>query len=308
MKAARPLFAVVAVVAVLGAAAPPERAFSIGTLRRDGVIIPFATFDGKRWSTRWPGPRIELDDVPVTLGNVPGRWWGTTGALSDWQVWSTGPPRTVHVTQPDWVNVHCQRQVVLRTDYKGAPPTPPQSVQPYPKDGLAVSPPQPVERIEILSPTAPGIRTLTSGVRSAFNKAEREVENRYGHPFGRRARESLEPTIDALYAFGDSPRVFYTEATRSYRHLGDTDCANVAFGTGWFVRDGETTTWLDMAVDLLPCNLYGATYMLPFGAMRIGGRLFWIAQYSGWDHERFVVVEIKGHTAQAVVNAWGGGC
>ena len=48
--------------------------------------------------------------------------------------------------------------------------------------------------------------------------------------------------------------------------------------------------------------------MLPLGVMRLGGRLFWIAQFSGWDHERFVVIEIKAKTVEVAVNVWGGGC
>ena len=48
--------------------------------------------------------------------------------------------------------------------------------------------------------------------------------------------------------------------------------------------------------------------MLPLGVMRLAGRLFWIAQFSGWDHERFVVIEIKPKTVEVAVNVWGGGC
>ena len=33
--------------------------------------------------------------------------------------------------------------------------------------------------------------------------------------------------------------------------------------------------------------------MLPLGAMRLRGTLYWLAQFSGWDHERYVVVEVK---------------
>ena len=28
--------------------------FTVGALRRDGVVIPFAAYDGKRWVSRWP--------------------------------------------------------------------------------------------------------------------------------------------------------------------------------------------------------------------------------------------------------------
>jgi hypothetical protein len=140
-----------------------------------------------------------------------------------------------------------------------------------------------------------------------FNRAERETASRFRHPVRENVREQHEPEIEAAYAFGSAPRVYYVESIRTYRQIGTVDCT-IAFGTGWFVRDGATFKALEMTVDILACDKYGATYMLPFGVMRLNGRVYWLAQYSGWDHERFVVVEIKPKQVEAVLNAWGGGC
>jgi hypothetical protein len=291
------------------AADPPRGAFGVGVLRSDGVIIPFAAFDGKRWSSPWPPPQFDLT-IPITLSSVPSRWWGPTRALEIWQALAGPDPRTLRVVQPDWVNVHCVRQIGLRTDYLPPTPPPPPTEQPYPKDGLAVSPPQAVERVEIVPWTAAEPRSFAPALTEAFNEAERPVEDRYGHPISRRAREGVEPTIEAVYAFGAAPRVYYVEASRSYRRLGRNrdECDALGFGTGWFVRDGAGFRPLNMAVDLLPCDRSGASYMLPLGVMRLAGRLFWIAQFSGWDHERFVVIEIKPKTVEVAVTVWGGGC
>jgi len=65
---------------------------------------------------------------------------------------------------------------------------------------------------------------------------------------------------------------------------------------------------LKMAVDLLNCNRYGASYMLPFGAMRLNDRLFWLAQFAGWEHERYVVLEIKAKTVDVIGQCMGGSC
>jgi hypothetical protein len=288
----------------------PRVAFGVGVLRRDGIIVPFAAFDGKRWSNAWPQPALELT-IPIDVRSVPSRWWGPTPALESWQAWPTvGEPQNVRIVQPDWVNVHCVRQIGLRSDYRPPDPPPPRSEQPYPKDGLAVSPPQPVERIAIVQPESEEARGLSNAVQEAFNKAERATEDSWGHPVSRRAREGREPDIEAVYAFGDHPRIYYVEAIRRYRLLGQRieNCEAVGFGTGWFAREGARLRSLDMAVDLLACNRVGASYMLPLGAMRANGRLFWLAQFAGFDDERYVVVEIKTKTVEAVVNAWGGSC
>jgi hypothetical protein len=306
------------VVVVLLGAAPwaadsAPRAFAVGVLRRDGVIVPFAAFDGKRWSNAWPAPALDLT-VPIGLRAVPSKWWGPVKQpLESWQVLlvpSADGSRTLNVVQPDWVETHCVRQIGLRTDYVPATQVPPRATQPYPKDGLAVSPPQALEPIALVPAAASEVESMMPVLLDAFNRAERVVEERYGHGISRRAREGVAPTVEAVYAFGDQPRIYYVEATRPYRELGKSidQCASLAFGTGWFVREGGQVKSLLTVVDLLNCDRVGASYMLPLGVVRIGGRLFWLAQFSGWDHERFAVLEVKAKTVEAALSVWGGGC
>jgi hypothetical protein len=303
------------------AAAPDSGSFAVAVLRRDGLLIPFAAFDGKRWSNSWPAPGFDRE-VPISLASVPKGWWGPTPPVSEWLTWIAEPPvrhtdtldpaggdahqfRTVHVIQPDWIDAHCSRQIALRTDYRSDLVVPPPTEQPYPKDGLAISLRQPLEHIEILP--AAKAAALLPGLRERFNKAELETDREFGDPAPRRVREPIAPTVEALYAFGGRTRAYYVEASREYRNDKDR-CVAIAFGTGWFVADGEREKWLDMVVDILRCDKYGATYMLPLGALRMNGQTFWMAQYSGWDHERYVVAEIKKDKIVGVVNAWGGGC
>ena len=301
--------ALLALGVVVSAAGPPLNAFGVGVLRRDGVIVPFAAFDGKRWVGNWPLPDVDVH-VPILLRDVPSAWWGPTPALERWQAWVAPEPQLLRVVQPDWVDVHCTRQIGLRTDYTPIEAPPPRTVQPYPKDSLAVSPPQPVERIAVVPAESGEMRALIPAVHEAFNQAERVVENQHGHPLSRREREGRAPDIEAVYASGDQPRIYYVEAIRHYRRLGKTadECEAVGFATGWFARDAAEVRSLLSVVDLLPCDRTGASYMLPLGAMRVAGKFYWLAQFSGWHHERFVVIEIKPRTVTAVRNVWGGSC
>src|SRR5262245_20197554 len=129
----RPLAIVVALVAAVGAADSRTDPFAVGVLRRDGVLVPLAGYDGKQWGVSWPGPALDLE-IPISLSSVPKQWWGPTKvAVTDWQLWpAAGEPRIVHATQPDWVPVHCARQIALRTDYRSDEVVPPVTEQPYP--------------------------------------------------------------------------------------------------------------------------------------------------------------------------------
>jgi len=297
-------------VVVALAAEPQTPPFAAGVLRRDGIVIPFAVFDGKSWSQRWPKPALELT-VPTDIGSVPSRWWGATGPLGTWEA-SVGAaePRPIKVVQPDWFDAHCVRQIGLHTDYRSDQLPPPPTEQPYPKDGLAIAPPRPVERIAVLPATGPEATAMAAELKEAFNRAEREPAGKVNHPVRRDEREDMAPVVEAIYAHGTEPRVYYVEATREYRatSLGLPLCAVMSFGTGWFVRENGKFRSLAMAVDVLGCNRQGASYMLPLGVVRTGTRLFWLVQFSGWDRERYAVIEPKMKSVEAVLNVWGGGC
>ena len=318
--------ALLALLAIVAAGAAEPSGFTIGVLRRDGVVIPFATFDGKQWSARWPPPGRE-PEIPINLRSVPSKWWGPPGPGEAWQPWIDGRPASaIRVVQPDWVDAHCVKQVGLRTDYHATQPVPPPDEQPYPKDGIVVSPSQTgrgagapgvsIEPIEIIEPKAPQLAGFTGVLRDAFDKAERMTAGSFYHPVPQRIREQIVPQIEAVYAFGQSPRMYYVESLRTYDVLpfyghfpfDDAPTCGIAYGTGWFTRDAKGFHALDVSVRIVRCDKYGATYMLPFGAIRAGGKVYWVAQFSGWDHERYVVVDAGSMKVEAVVNAWGGGC
>jgi hypothetical protein len=304
----RVVTALLVMSAVLVAGDGRDAAFTVGVLRRDGIVVPFATFDGRNWTPHWPRPSVELT-VPINLESVPSGWWGPTGPLASWEAWvaGSGERQTIHVRQPDWIDVHCLRQIGLRTDYRAGEFPPPPQEQPYPKDGLAVSPPRPIERIDTIPSAGNEASAMTSALHEAFNAAEQRTARKFNHPIKASVRERMAPTIEAVYAHGGDPRVYYVESRREYRAPGG-ECPLVAFGTGWFVREKGVWRPLSMAVDALNCDRLGGSYMMPLGVVRTGTRVFWLVQFSGWDHERFVVVEPRAKSVDAIINAWGGGC
>jgi hypothetical protein len=305
------LVAAVIAAGLLGAdlvagAADRAAAFTVGVLRRDAIVVPFATYDGRRWRADWPEPR-DHDDVPVSLRSVPKGWWGPAGIRETWQAWvDRDPPRLLTVLQPDWYAAYCRRGVGLKTDYHAREPLPDPRARPYPTDGLVVSPPQAVTRIDVLSADDPARARVAPAIVTMFNRTEREIHD---HPVGRAEREALTPAVEALYGI-DGARVVYVEAAREYPDPRDPSaCKAVAFGGGWFVRDGDNRyTPLQTYVAVLDCDRDGAGYMLPLGVLRIGDRTFWLAQFSGWDEAQYEVDEIKPKAVERLAVRFGGGC
>jgi len=296
-----------------GAAAPAADRFTLGILRRDGLVTPFATFDGKHWNNTWPKPVRHVDEVPVTLGSVPRWWWGRPGPRETWLA-SIGSAerRELHVTGANVYDAQCLQQIGLRTDYRPSAPPPGPGARPYPKDGLAVSPAYPIDPIDVLP-----IPLITSSLVDAFSAAEALAAP--NAPVGplrallRRQREAVPIAIEAAYATGDlSSRIYYFEAVRRYETTDierPGECDGLSYGAGWFKRDvNGSLRKLSFEATITSCDRNGLLYMLPLGAVRAGGRLFWVAQWSGWNVEQYNIVEIKPNGTEDVLRVFGGGC
>jgi hypothetical protein len=305
------LLAGLAAAGLIAHAADIPSAFTVGVLRRDALIIPFATFDGKKWRADWPEPRVDVD-VPINVASVPKRWWGPVGLRDRWQAWiGKSAPRLLHVIQPDWLEAHCVRQVGLKTDYRAADPAPPPRTQPYPKDGVVVSPPQTVEPVEVIGPGDIDRLLIAPVVAETFNRTERDIAKRADHPARQGEREKRAPAIEAMYAYGHDPRVFYVEAAREYSEPSDPSgqCRAVAFGGGWFMRGADQAyTPLNTYVMVQDCDRPAASFMLPLGVVRAAGKTYWLAQFSGWQGEHYEVLEPKSKAVERVVSRSGGGC
>src|SRR5215208_1049335 len=89
---------VVSALAQAPAPPPPEpvsadrRPFLLGVLRRDGVVSPFAAFDGSSWKAPWP-VGIRSVDLPISIDAIPKSWWGKSGAPASMTVWADGAAR-----------------------------------------------------------------------------------------------------------------------------------------------------------------------------------------------------------------------
>lgn len=307
-------FAAVPLAVLLAATSIAQsRAFVVGVLRADGIVIPFAAHDGKGWRPVWIEPQPDVD-VPINIASVPKGWWGPIAPADTWQAWLVGggAPRSLHVRQPDLVMAGCQRQIGLRTDYRSADALAPITEHPYPKDGLAVSPPRPVEPIETVPKTAPEWKDFAGIVTEAINKQERVLANDrdFDHPVSEKKREAITPAIEAIYAYGTEPRVYAVEAAREY-WTGpgpQATCKALAFGRVWLWRDRSGLKPITTQVDIERCDREDTSFMLPLGVLHVGGVMVWAVQFAGWDEERYDIITVTKNGALVKTGRFGGYC
>lgn len=302
---------VLASTLLAGTADPATVVFTVGVLRRDAIIVPLATYDGKEWKNYWPRPSGDVD-IPMNLRSVPKKWWGPMGPLDTWQVWAGPQPQTVHVRQPDWLDTYCQKQVGLRTDYQPRVWPPPADTQPYPKDGLAVSPPQPIQPIERVATDSSEAAAVQAVLRDGYAVqqeraiARAEEQGADVHP-DRKTLDALPITIESLYATGTAARrVYWVESNREYKNGGS--CGAVLFGAGWLVFQSGKLSSAAFNVDMVPCHRQTLLYMLPLGVMSLPTGVYWIAQWSGWEREAYGVFDIGQKDIEQKLAVAGGSC
>jgi hypothetical protein len=286
---------VVALPAPGARASQDEERFVLGVLRRDGIVLPFASFDGRRWTQPWPADLRQ--DLPITLEDVPGRWWGSASRPATLTHWFDGAVQgPVKLDRPATIPIMCSGRVVLRSDYTSKQPVPPPFEQPFPKDGLVVSGSQRIDLIPAISPGSGEWRATPGVLRAEFNKLEDRAAANFTdwrHPVSRQVRAHSAIEIEALYRLPMDESgwaAYYVEAVRKYAPgPGDEGCGLITFVNGWIRLPVKGQPQMDLTARVSYCDRRGAAYMLPLGAMRLDNRQFWIYQISGADREWYVV-------------------
>jgi len=285
---------------------PPADRGTIAVLRRDGLIAPFASFRGTGWRVAWPRDLRNLE-LPVNVASIPERWWGGETPEA-WQAWPIGgTPRPLTPVAPQIYPIHCAQRLGLRTDYTPQLVPPPVQVEPYPKDGIAVSGGARVEPIETLDP-GPGWSELAILLLEDFNRAEdREVSmisSVFSHPVARDERRREPVRIESWYrtTLDDKTTVSYIEAVRSYPPgPDDEECGLETLVGGWVTHEkGKPEPRADLHARITYCDRVGATFMQPFGRIRVRDRVYWISQVAGAEAEWYTVAHLAPGRIQFV--------
>jgi hypothetical protein len=290
---------------------------AVAILRRDGVMFPFAAFDRDRWRVPWPIGLMGME-IPILLDAVPERWWGTR-TPHQWQAHLVGGG-AVSVTPraPVTFRAHCSRLLGIQTSYESALALPPVPVEPFPKDGVAVSGGVPLEPIERVAPSSPEWGALVGSLLKELNSLEDRTitgvrrSTMWRHPVGPEDRVKAPFRLESWYRSPSAEpgwTVSYIEAVRAYRPgPADNGCGLETLVSGWIHHEnGVLRKASDLRARITYCDRVGATYMLPLGRIRPKDKTYWIFQLSGWEDEWYEVAEVGREKVRHVVEVYAGG-
>lgn len=277
---------------------------ALAVLRRDGILFPFASFDRNTWRVTWPTSVDVSQKIPATVDAIPRRWWGTRSPRQ-WSVYLTDGTETfLELREPTRFRIFCGTSVGVRTAHRATAPLPPIPVDPFPKDGLAVSGGVPVEPIETVSAASPEWAPLAASLLDDFNEVEKDTIDsvrrftKWRHPIADAARRTTPIRLESWYrAPSGRPgwTTSYVEVVRQYAaREEDRGCGLETFVSGWVHhQNGALSKKTQLTARLTYCDRVGAKYMLPFGRIRPRDQTYWVFQLSGWESEWYEVVSVQ---------------
>lgn len=298
--------------------------FTLGVLRRDGFLLPFASFDGRSWQVTWPGTDISVP-LPISLRDVPARWWGAAGVNAPWRAWfPDAPARPLKLGKPFQVPVFCGAYLALGTDYRGQPPT--EREPTVAKDALAIAgdvTPQPISRLSLF---AEDTARMVKAITAKFNEEEAIAAAQFSewvHPWGARSRAQFPIELEAFYRATDAGpagnvRTSYIEAVRKFTaREEDQGCGLITYVRGWVTELPGKEPLLNLGAKITYCDRAEVSFMQPFGRIVLpgsgrgraaGSQVFWVYQISSWRDEFYNVTQVSADGVRPVVAVPGGGC
>ena len=295
-------------------------AFTLGVLRRDGVIIPFAAWDGSKWGNRWPAPG-RREDIPITVAGSPKGWWLNDRPVSYWTAWPLrGDSQVVYVKNPINVTAECQGHIGLQTDYKSVEAPAKPQMQPYPKDGLATAGDILVEPVAILDAKSPEWSKVSGDVAARITQTETKLlgTGQRTPTFSEAERAKRPLTLEVLFrSAGPRPgtTLLYFEGIKRYSRTSESFRPYVVvapepltYAVGWVVVDPQGSPTIHELITFSDSRREGLLYTMGLGSFRVGDKLYWAVQRSGWGFERFDIVEISGPEVKTAFSTPGGSC
>jgi hypothetical protein len=289
-------------------------AFGLGVLRRDGVLIPFAAYNGHSWTADWPG--VDSPELPISLDSVPKRWWGAPGPAAPWTAYLLdGTTRPLVLKKPEHLSIFCGAHLGIRTDYEGSGFDPRQPT--IAKDGVAIAGGAtllPVIQVSLLSTDA---KKITAAIADDFNSEEEAAAGRFvnwRHPFDAEARKRYPIELETFYRARESTPsgtwvTSYVEAVRRFpARAFDNGCGLITFVRGWVLeREGHDPV-IDIGARVTYCDRADVSFMQPFGRLLIDREPYWVYQISSWRDELYGVSRVRPTEVRAVMAVAGGGC
>jgi hypothetical protein len=299
-----------------------DEAFTVGILRQDGVVAPFAQYANRKWTNPWRSPQPgNQADEPDTIADLPKPWFQSfVKPSSEWYLWSpSGELTTIKTSSAVQVCSHCQQVWGLLSDY-------PNSKQPEKNScvrnvGAVFSEKKQAQAMEELTDASPDWKQMLTFLGPEFERAEIAGisplvgQQYYAQLPAAEERQRIPLSILNLHRAqlaNDGQRLFYFEASKEYpkpRDSNDFGCNNISLFGGWALQDGQgNMALLDSQFQPTDCDRKEGGLALPFAILQLDGKTFAIVEEDSYEGECYTILEIQKDRVRRVLETYAGAC
>jgi hypothetical protein len=287
---------------------------SVGLLREDAVLVPFARFNGSTWRRAWPEPDQMAESEVPTLTNVPSRWWAGGSPVLQWElVKPTGARQAIRVSGTTWYECDYGENVGLATNYV-TPLRFEASAFPQERRVLAGSVATraglltPIRGVLTKSPEAAAIRALLPRL---FARIEPEVWKSENVAEKSGLSKPPNESASAAYRLVSAHTGMMPDGRRLYMFMASHAVSADYYTSmiGWLSRRGDAgLVVVKTEVHVTDGDGKGDVGFYPQVSLTLGGRVFWMAAVCGYESGGYVLTEVGTVTPQKRAEMNTGGC
>ena len=262
----------------------PRPRFTLGVLRADGLMIPFASYDGN-WSVPWP-TSLRSITLPISVNDVEPDWWGAAGPDAAWTaVFMNGEQQRLKFEGLRQTRIFCTPRLGVQTDYSGPPPAPDDPT--VAKDGLAIAGDATLLPVDRVTKGSPEWSAMAATIAKKFDEAEKVAAasfTNWKHPFKEPQRRTYAIQLEALYRSTERTRrgawrASYVEAVRTFPARPEDDgCGLITYASGWVLEREGHDPKIALHAHVAYCDRNEVSFMQPFGRLEVQDDVNWVYQ------------------------------
>jgi len=300
-------------------AAPSEQSFVVGLLRPDGLIIPFAYFNGTDFTNPWQKPRDYGPTAPNTITDLDVPWFsGLTAPTDSWFVWYPEGGKRLITKKAMKINSHCEEVWGLPTgEVKRKFP---EHVYEPTKTGLVTNKKIDVSPFSDISKSGAESQLILKVLRPFFDKGEEEAlkktgidayyENELRRSKGVVKSTGLQIMSSQRARLPAKESILFVEVTKKYPKASDSkdrECELISYQKSWLL-DAQKSTLLSSEFEVTDCDMTNVSTGKAIGLIRIKDMVYIVHMNIGYESESYSIFRLESGRLKQVLETFGGGC